>query len=211
MRRRSAKWTGKTTADYLALDVRSVTAGTAGQCCLRDGHGLVSLSVRYKVSTDHSRLELVTADPCEVVELVRVPAGRGGTRLLAACPECSRSVARLYLPPPGVVRSERGFRCRKCYGLVYGSSVEGRLDRERRQVERLRKSLQAPKDWPLGVEPPRPARMRHVRYEALIATWRAAMARYQAHHNARLDRRRQAVERAFAGCVALQRRFGMAG
>ena len=83
----------------------------------------------------------------------------GGLRWWARCPGCCRRVAKLYLPP-NLAR----FLCRRCHGLVYGSTRLTPSSRWCRKAARIRRQLGADSGAIFGSMPPRPSRMKWNKY-----------------------------------------------
>jgi hypothetical protein len=84
----------------------------------------------------------------EHVQLERVPAGFGGTRLYFRCPgpECNRRVMVLYLA------GER-FLCRHCHHLAYASQCEDVRHRAGRRADKARARLDYPMWRPFAQTP----------------------------------------------------------
>jgi hypothetical protein len=75
----------------------------------------------------------------------------GGRYLMFLCSECGRSARVLY----AWYFSDRiwFFRCRRCAGITYQSTIGHRWDRSARQVEKLRARLQWSADGTVPIKP----------------------------------------------------------
>jgi len=78
-------------------------------------------------------------DACERVVLDWQACPYGGARAFMRCPACGRAVLVLYGVPL--------FRCRRCAGVVHGSTRENALDRADAKIRALRRRLGDPDPW----------------------------------------------------------------
>jgi hypothetical protein len=97
-------------------------------------------AVNYKIHEDAFHLnyksrgrekEWQTID--EIIPLVSTNCNFGGRRLWFNCPSCSKNVLIIY--------GGKYFRCRTCSNLVHPSSIESKLDRAGRALERYQDKL----------------------------------------------------------------------
>lgn len=136
------------TSDYRLVDIRrwqrdGLLNGSAFTWSwFRDGQSVASIYVKateraiklqYRIKRDGD-----WQDVNSEIGISKTACHLGGARSWFICPCCGRKAAILYI---GKVPA-----CRKCYQLCYDSQSESTLDRQIRQLDKLRAQL----GWPAG-------------------------------------------------------------
>ena len=88
----------------------------------------------------------------------------GGRYLIFRCSECHRSARVLYAWYGCHHHEIWFFRCRKCAGITYQSTMGHRWDRSARRIEKLRARL----NWRAGAVPIKPRGMHEKTYQRIL-------------------------------------------
>ena len=88
----------------------------------------------------------------------------GGRYLIFRCSECHRSARVLYAWYGSHHHEIWFFRCRKCAGITYQSTMGHRWDRSARRIEKLRARL----NWRAGAVPIKPRGMHEKTYQSIL-------------------------------------------
>jgi hypothetical protein len=92
-------------------------------------------------------------------------ANYGGRYLVFSCSECHRPARVLYAPYTSHHHHIGFFKCRKCAGITYQSTMGHRWDRSARRVEKLRAQLR----WGAGdTVPIKPRGMHEKTYQRIL-------------------------------------------
>jgi hypothetical protein len=129
--------------------------------------------VRFEVAGGPDSQRLVLEFPCasggdpvrQVITCYWRKAHYGGRYLMFLCGECNRSARVLYSRFENHHHHIWFFRCRKCAGITYQSTMGHRWDRSARQIEKLRARLEWGKS---GTVPVRPKGMHKKTYQRIL-------------------------------------------
>jgi hypothetical protein len=83
----------------------------------------------YKLRSSDNEWQTIN----EIIPLISTNCNFGGKRLWFSCPCCAKNVLIIY--------GGKYFRCRTCSKLVHPSSIESKLDRASRALERYQDKL----------------------------------------------------------------------
>jgi hypothetical protein len=93
------------------------------------------------------------------VDFVFTPCNYGGKRPWFLCPGWGRRAAALY--------GGDDFKCRKCWGLAYGSQQVGKLERSVRKAQARRIKFGGSASL-VDSFPPKPLHMRYKTYDKMV-------------------------------------------
>lgn len=150
-----------------SLDIRSLTrAGLRqpGDCLTmkwhsnhqgaQPGRAMVTMLDAQRLHIIHFESDM----PAEILDLTHTATAFGGQRAWFLCSKlgCGKRVAVLHA-------TSKGFRCRHCTHLVYGSQFEQAADRALRRARQIRYKLGGGSNL-IQPFPPRPKGMHHSTY-----------------------------------------------